>query len=169
VPDVAAFTKLPCAATDLKSTFNYHVAFNTTGEIDLATSVTAARNTDSEWLLRLQGREKLDHAYGAKARIFAPLGQSREDFIENQHTRHNRHAGEMPEQARMIRVDYAANFKVHLTTFRSSRHIQQLGEVAPNDCHTTCIEHILSGIVGTIVRFATVREIGIPILDATSK
>ena len=68
-----------------------------------------------------------------------------------------------------IRVDYAANFKVHLTTFRSSRHIQQLGEVAPNDCHTTCIEHILSGIVGTIVRFATVREIGIPILDATSK
>ena len=145
------------------------MVFNTTGEIDFAASVIAAGKTDSKWLPGLQGREKLDHAYGGKARIFVPLRQSCDDFVEDQYARHNRHPGEMPEQARMIRVDYAANFKVHLTTFRSSRHIQQLGEVAPNDCHTTCIEHILSGIVGTIVRFATVREIGIPILDATSK
>jgi hypothetical protein len=106
------------------------VVFNTAEEIDFAVSVAAAGKTDSERLLRLQWREKLDRAYRGKARIFAPLGQSCEDFIEDQDTRHNRHAGEMPEQAGMIRVDYAANFKVHLTTFRSSRQIQQLGEAA---------------------------------------
>jgi hypothetical protein len=36
----------------------------------------------------------------------------------------------MSGQTGMTCVDCAANFKVHLTTFRSSRQIQQLGEAA---------------------------------------
>jgi hypothetical protein len=106
------------------------VVSNTTREIDFTVSIVAAGKTDSERLLRLQWREKLDRTYGDKARMFAPLGQSCEDFIEEQDTRHNRHAGEMPEQAGMTRVDCPANFKVHPTTFRSSRQIQQLEEAA---------------------------------------
>jgi hypothetical protein len=118
-------------ATELKSTFNYHAVFDTTAKMDFAPLSALTRGKrDSEWLLRLQGREKLDCAYDGKVRIFAPLGQSCEDFIEDHDARHDGGAGEMPGQAGMISVDCAANFKVHLTTFRSSRQIQQLGEAA---------------------------------------
>jgi len=98
--------------------------------MDFAVSVMASGKTDSERLIRLQGREKLDRAHGGKARIFAPLGQSCDDFVQDHYTRYNRRAGEMPEQAGMISVDCTVNFKVHLMTFRSSRQIQQLGEPA---------------------------------------
>ena len=147
VPDVAAFTKLPCAATDLKSTFNYHVVSNTTREIDFTVSIVAAGKTDSERLLRLQGHEKLDCAHDGKVRIFAPLGQSCEDFIEDQYARHNWRAWEMAEQAGMICVDCPVTFKVHLTTFRSRSWLRQPGRYPPNDSRTTHVEQVLCGVV----------------------
>ena len=98
--------------------------------MDFAVSAMASGNADSERLIRLQRREKLDRGYGGKARIFAPLGQRCDDFVQDYYTRHNRRAGEMPEHAGMISVDRTVNFKVHPMTFRSSRQIQQLGEPA---------------------------------------
>ena len=115
--DDAAFTRPACPATDLKSTFNYHAVFDTTAKINFVLSALTRGKTDSERLLRLQGHEKLDCAHDGKVRIFAPLGQSCEDFIEDHYARHDRGAGEMPEQAGMISADRAANFKVHVAKF----------------------------------------------------
>ena len=75
---------------------------------------------DGKWLVRLQGCEKLDCAYGGNVRIFAPLGQSCEDLIENYYARHNGCPGEMAGQAGMIRADRASNFKIHLMKFKQN-------------------------------------------------
>jgi hypothetical protein len=75
---------------------------------------------DGKWLVRLQGCEKLDCAYGGNVRIFAPLGQSCEDLIENYYARHNSCPGEMPGQAWMISADRASNFKVHVMKFKQN-------------------------------------------------
>src|SRR4029453_2212031 len=96
---------LACRATDLKSPFTYHAALATTAKINFILSVLPDGKTDREQLFRLQGREKLDCAYSSEARIFAPLGQSCEDFIENHYARHNRRIGEVPGQAGMISTD----------------------------------------------------------------
>jgi hypothetical protein len=75
---------------------------------------------DGKWLVRLQGHEKLDCAYGGNVRIFAPLSQSCEDLIENYYARHNSCPGEMPGQAWMISADRASNFKVHVMKFNQN-------------------------------------------------
>ena len=75
---------------------------------------------DGKWLVRLQGCEKLDCAYGGYVRIFAPLGQSCEDLIENYYARHNSCPREMPGQAWMISADRASNFKVHVMKFKQN-------------------------------------------------
>ena len=75
---------------------------------------------DGKWLVRLQGREKLDCAYDGNVRTFAPLGQSCEDLIENYYARHNSCPGEMPGQAWMISADRASNFKVHVIKFKQN-------------------------------------------------
>ena len=98
-----------------------------TAESNLALSVFTRDKADSERLAGLQGHEKLDCAYDGNVRIFAPLGQSCEDLIENCYARHNSCPGEMPGQAGMISVDRAANFKVQAAKFHSSHQIQQLG------------------------------------------
>jgi hypothetical protein len=106
---------------DLKSTFNYHAVFDATAKINFALSVLNSGKADGERLPRLQGNEKLDCAYGGKARIFAPLGQGCDDFIENHYARHDRGAREMSGQAWMISVDRATNFKLHAAKFHVSR------------------------------------------------
>jgi len=60
-------------------------------------------------------------------RIFTPLRQSCEDFIENYYTRDNRCPGEMPGQAGMISADRASNFKVHV--IKSKQNSQTLSWV----------------------------------------
>ena len=119
-----------CIAANLKSTFNYHSIFDATAKIDFAVSVRTRGQTDSEWLLRPQGREELDYPYDGKVRIFAPPGQSCEDFIEDHDARHDRSPREMPGQAGMISADRAAKFKVQGAKFHSCHQIQQLGEAA---------------------------------------
>jgi hypothetical protein len=109
----------------LKSTFNYHPILDTKAKSNLALSVLTHDQADGKWLVRLQGREKLDCAYDGNVRIFAPLGQSCENFIKNYYARHNRCPREMPGQAGMISADRASNFKVHLVKFGSSHEIQQ--------------------------------------------
>src|SRR5436190_3090360 len=135
-PDDAAFTRSACIATNLKSTFNYHSVFDATAKIDFAVSVLTRRQTDSEWLLRPQRHEKLDYSYESKVRIFAPLGQSCDDFIEDHDARHDRSAREMPGQAGMISADRAANFKVQAAKFHPCHQIQQLGDQSTE--HAVC-------------------------------
>ena len=106
--------------TDLKSTFNYHSIFGVTAKSNLALIVLTRGKTDSKWLAGLQGHEKLDCAYDSRVRIFTPLGQSCEDFIENYYARHNRYPGEMSGQTGMISADRASNFKIHVTKFKQN-------------------------------------------------
>ena len=96
-----------------------------TAKSNLVLTVLTRGKTDSKRLAGLQGHEKLDCAYDSRVRIFTPLGQSCEDFIENYYARHNSCPGEMPGQAGMISADRASNFKVHLVKFGSSHEIQQ--------------------------------------------
>jgi len=107
-------------ARNLKSTFNYHAVFNATGKIDFALRVLTRGKIDSEWLLRLQWHEKLDYVYGGNLRIFAPLGQSCEDFIEDHYARHDGRTWEMSGQAGMSGADRPPNFKAHVAKFDSS-------------------------------------------------
>ena len=102
-----------------------------TAKINLAFSVVIRGKADSERLVRLQGHEEFDCVYDSNARILAPLGQSCEDFIEDDHSRHNGCPGEMPGQAGMIRADHASNFKVHPVKFGSSDQIGQPGYRVP--------------------------------------
>lgn len=85
-----------------------------TAKSNLALTVLTRGKTDSKGLAGLQGRQKLDCVYDDRMRIFTPLGQSCEDFIENYYARHNRCIGKMPGQAGMIGADRASNFKVHV-------------------------------------------------------
>jgi len=105
-------------ATDLKPPFQYQAAFDTTAKVDFALNVLTGGKTDHKWLLRLQWHEKFDCAYGGRLTVLAPLAQSCEDFIKDYYSWHNRPAGEMPGQARMISSDGAANFKVHVAKFQ---------------------------------------------------
>jgi len=129
-PDDAAFTRSACIATNLKSTFKYHSVFDAAAKIDLGLSVLTRGETDREWLLRPQRHEKLDYSYDSKVRIFAPLGQCCDNFIEDHDARHDGNAREMPGQAGMISADRTANFKVHAAKFHLCHEIQQLGEAA---------------------------------------
>ncbi|HEV8618402.1 MAG TPA: hypothetical protein VGQ70_02810 [Candidatus Udaeobacter sp.] len=90
-----------------------------TAKSNFPLSVLTHEKADGEQLARLQGREKLNCAYDGDVRIFAPLGQSCEDLIENYYARHNSCPGEMPRQTGMISVDHASNFKVHVVKFGS--------------------------------------------------
>jgi hypothetical protein len=80
---------------------------------NLALTALTRGKTDCKWLTGLQGHEKLDCANDGNVRIFTPLGQSCENFVENYYARHNRCPGEMARQAGVIGVDRASNFKVH--------------------------------------------------------
>ena len=91
-----------------------------TAKSNLALAVLTRGKTDSKWLAGLQGHEKLDCAYDGRVGIFAPLGQSCEDFIENYYARHNRCPGEMSGQTGMISADRASNFKVHVIKFNQN-------------------------------------------------
>jgi len=82
-----------------------------TAKSNLALSVLTHDKADIKRLVRLQGCEKLDCAYDGRMEIFAPLGQSCEDFIKNHYAWHNRRTGEMPGQAGMIGADRSSNFK----------------------------------------------------------
>jgi len=85
-----------------------------TAKSNLALTVLTRGKTDSKWLTGLQGHEKLDCANDGNVRIFAQLGQSCEDFIENYYARDDWCSGEMPGQTGMISADRASNFKVHV-------------------------------------------------------
>ena len=91
-----------------------------TAKSNLALTVLTRGKTDSKGLVGLQGHQKLDCAYDSRVRIFTPLGQSCEDFIENYYARHNRRTGEMPGQTEMISSDRASNFKVHVMKFKQN-------------------------------------------------
>jgi hypothetical protein len=104
----------------VKSTFNYHPILDLTTKSNLALTVFTRRKTDSKWLAGLQRHEKLDCADDSRARIFAPLSQSCEYFIENYYARHNRCLGEMPGQAGVIAADSTSNFKVHVMKFKQN-------------------------------------------------
>ena len=104
----------------MKSTLNYHPILDMTAKSNLAVKMFARGKTDSKGLAGLQGHEKLDCAYDGNVKIFAPLGQSCEDFIENYYPRHNRCPGEMPGQTGMISADRASNFKVHVMKFKQN-------------------------------------------------
>jgi hypothetical protein len=109
----------------LKSTFNYHPILDMTAKSNLSLTVLTRGKTDSKGLAGLQGHEKLDCVYDSRVRIFTPLGQSCEDFIENYYARHNSCPGEMPGQTGMISADRASNFKVHVIKFGPFDLIQQ--------------------------------------------
>jgi len=79
--DDAPFTGSAYAATELKSTLNYHAILDSTAKINLALSVFTRGKTDSERLFRLQGSEKLDGAHDFDTRILAPFGEGGENFI----------------------------------------------------------------------------------------
>jgi len=51
--------------------------------------------------------------YAHKLPIFAPFGQSGNDFIENHYAWYDRLAWKMPSQAWMIDGNRAANLKAH--------------------------------------------------------
>jgi hypothetical protein len=58
-------------------------------------------------------RDELDRRYAGEPGIFAPLGQSGGDFIENDDTGHDWRAWKMPGKAGMIGANYAASFEGH--------------------------------------------------------
>jgi hypothetical protein len=91
-----------------------------TAKSNLALTVLTRGKTDSKWLAGLQGHEKLNCAYDGWVRIFTPLVQSCEDFIENYYARNNRCPGKMPGQAGVIGADRASNFKVHVMKFKQN-------------------------------------------------
>ena len=91
-----------------------------TAKSNFALSALTRDKADSERLARLQGHKKLDCANDGNVRIFTPLGQSCEDFVENYYARHNRCPGEMAGQAGVIGADRPSNFKVHLMKFKQN-------------------------------------------------
>src|SRR5205823_1652798 len=73
-----------------------------------------------------QRREKLDPRYPDNARIFAPLYQRGQDFVENHHARHNWRAGKMSRQAGVISWNHLSCFKIHLADVSPIKHVQQI-------------------------------------------
>jgi len=89
----------------LKSTFDYDAVFGTTAKIHFTGAPIVRRQTNREWMFRLQKRKKLHCSYPGELEVLTPSNQSFEHFVENYDSRDKRRAWEMSRQARMIRAD----------------------------------------------------------------
>jgi len=109
-----------------ETTLGDQAILNPTGKIDFGLSILPFAETNRKRLLGSQRRKKLDPRYGGKARIFAPLTQCRQNFIQNHYGRHNRRIRKMAGQAGMMSGNDLAYFKVHLADVSLIKHIRQL-------------------------------------------
>ena len=111
--NAAAFTKSFCLAGEFESTFDDYLVFHTTAKIHFVTALIIRGEANREWTLGLQGRKKFHHRDSDELRVFAPLCHCFEHFIEDYHSWHKMHAGEMSFQSWMIGAEYVTNFKCH--------------------------------------------------------
>jgi hypothetical protein len=94
-------------------TFDYYAVFRATAKIDLRSVLISHGERNRECLFRLEWRKELYHSYAGELRVLMPFNQRCEHFVEDYNPGHERRAGKMSRQTRMISVDQTDSFKSH--------------------------------------------------------
>jgi hypothetical protein len=94
-------------------TFDYYVVLRATAKIDLRSVLVFHEERNRECLFRLEWRKELHHSYAGELRVLTPFNQRCEHFVKDYNPGHERRAGKMSRQSRVISADYTDSFKGH--------------------------------------------------------